>query len=78
MMPTGWSVGSRTIAEMGKLYPGSSAARVFFGPGEGLPASAWTDPTRVGRQRLVDLPANCTAVVSFKDQFVDRAAFVDA
>ncbi|MFI6333184.1 hypothetical protein ACIBBG_33530 [Micromonospora chersina] len=78
MMPTGWSCGSRSIDEMSRLYPGSSAARVFFGPGEGLPASAWSDPTRVGRQRLTDLPANCTAIVSFKDQTADRAAFVAA
>ncbi|MET9303191.1 hypothetical protein ABZX66_28110 [Micromonospora aurantiaca] len=77
-LPTGWSPGSRSIAEMGKLYLGTSAVRVFFAPGEGLPASAWTDATRVGRQRLVDLPAGCTVVVSFKDQHVDRLAFVQA
>ncbi|WP_162959351.1 peptidoglycan-binding domain-containing protein [Micromonospora tulbaghiae] len=63
---------------MAGLYPGSSAVRVFFGLGEGLPGSAWTDATRVGRQRLADLPAGCTVVVSFKDQRVDRLAFVEA
>ncbi|WP_162959285.1 hypothetical protein [Micromonospora tulbaghiae] len=63
---------------MAGLYPGSSAVRVFFGPGEGLPGSAWTDATRVGRQRLADLPAGCTVVVSFKDQHVNRLAFVEA
>lgn len=78
MMPTGWNPGSRTIDEMGKLYPKTSAARVFFREGEGLPPTAWTDPTRVGRQRLVDLPQGCTVIVSFKDQLVDRAAFVAA
>lgn len=77
-MPTGWSPGSRAIGEMAQLYPHSTAARVYFRPGEGLPASAWTDPTRVGRQALVDLPAGCTVIVSFKDQGVDRLAFVEA
>lgn len=77
-MPTGWCPGDRAITQMRDLYPGSTAVRVYFAAGEGLPASAWTDPARVGRQRLVDLPENCTAIVSFKDQMADRAAFVQA
>ncbi|MEU7170297.1 hypothetical protein ABZ949_02250 [Micromonospora tulbaghiae] len=63
---------------MAGLYPGTSAVRVFFGVGDGLPASAWTDKNRTGRQRLTDLPAGCHLIVSFKDQNVDRLAFVQA
>ncbi|MET8908396.1 hypothetical protein [Micromonospora sp. NPDC004551] len=77
-MPTGWCPGDRAITEMLDLYPGSTAVRVFFGPGEGLPPAAWTDPAWNPRQRLSALPASCTVVVSHKDQQVDAAAFADA
>ncbi|MCZ7440805.1 hypothetical protein O7598_31075 [Micromonospora sp. WMMC241] len=63
---------------MAQLYQDTTAVRVFFAPGEGLPASAWTDITRTGRQRLSALPFGCRLVVSFKDAQVDRRPFVEA
>ncbi|MEU4591843.1 peptidoglycan recognition protein family protein [Micromonospora aurantiaca (nom. illeg.)] len=73
-MPIGWSLGGRTVAAMLGLYPRSQAVRVFFEPGKGLPASAWSDP----RSPLAQLPAGATVVVSHKDLGVDALAFVTA
>ncbi|MEU0081356.1 N-acetylmuramoyl-L-alanine amidase [Micromonospora tulbaghiae] len=74
MLPIGWSLGGRTVAAMLGLYPQSSAGRVFYEPGKGLPASAWSDP----RSPLAQLPPGATAVVSHKDLGVDALAFVTA
>lgn len=74
MMPTGWSLGDRTVTDMLGLYPKSQAVRVFYAPGKGLPASAWSDP----RSPLAQLPPGATAVVSHKDTDVDALAFVEA
>lgn len=74
MMPTGWCPGTRTVTGMLGTYPGTSCVRIFFGPGDGLPAAAWTDP----RQRLAQAPADADVIVSHKDPDVDAAAFVNA
>lgn len=74
MMPTGWCPGTRTMPELLTAYPGTSCVRIFFGPGDGLPASAWTDQ----RQRLAQVPAGADVIVSHKDPDVDAAAFVAA
>ncbi|SBT44207.1 hypothetical protein [Micromonospora narathiwatensis] len=74
MMPTGWCPGTRTVTGMLATYPGTSCVRIFFGPGDGLPASAWTDQ----RQRLAQAPAAADVIVSHKDPDVDAAAFVAA
>ncbi|MGJ3230075.1 peptidoglycan recognition protein family protein [Micromonospora aurantiaca (nom. illeg.)] len=73
-MPIGWSLGGRTVAEMLGFYPQSSAGRVFYRPGQGLPAGDWSDP----RKPLAQLPPGATVVVSHKDTGVDSAAFVAA
>ncbi|MEU8263236.1 hypothetical protein AB0C02_21720 [Micromonospora sp. NPDC048999] len=73
-MPTGWCPGTRTVTSMLATYPGTSCVRIFFGPGDGLPASAWTDQ----RQRLAQTPAAADVIVSHKDPDVDAAAFVAA
>ncbi|WP_319460096.1 hypothetical protein [Micromonospora sp. RTP1Z1] len=74
MTRIGWCPGGRTVADMLARYPLTSAVRIFFGPGDGLPASAWTDP----RQALAQVPAGADVIASHKDQGVDAAAFVTA
>lgn len=73
-MPIGWSLGGRTVAEMLALYPLSSAMRMFYEPGKGLPASAWTNAW----SPLCQAPPDVDLLVSHKDVDVDAAAFVDA
>ncbi|TWH70528.1 hypothetical protein [Micromonospora olivasterospora] len=74
MMPTGWCPGDRSVTGMLAAYPETSCVRIFFGPGDGLPASAWTDT----RLRLAQVPAHADVIVSHKDPDVDAAAFVAA
>ncbi|MFI6332908.1 hypothetical protein ACIBBG_31955 [Micromonospora chersina] len=73
-MRTGWSLGTRTMAEMLDRYPLTGAVRDFFGPGAGLPPAAWTNAWA----RLCQAPRDADLLVSHKDVGVDAAAFVDA
>src|SRR5690242_19153459 len=70
----GWCPGGRTVAEMLAMYPNTQAVRIFYGPGDGLPAGDWTNP----RKQIAQAPQGAVVIVSHKDQAVDAAAFVDA
>ncbi|MEU2613910.1 hypothetical protein ABZ570_20335 [Micromonospora sp. NPDC007271] len=74
MMPTGWCPTTDTLTGTLTTYPGTSCVRIFFPPGDGLPAAAWTNP----RHRLAQAPADADVIVSHKDPDVDAAAFVAA
>ncbi|MFI2650213.1 hypothetical protein [Micromonospora fulviviridis] len=55
-------------------YPYTSAVRIFYGPGDGLPAGDWTNAWA----KLCQAPATADVLVSHKDVDVDAAAFVAA
>jgi hypothetical protein len=80
-MLTGWCAGVRggegeaaAMRRQVKMYPGTDVVRSFFESGQGLPASAWTDPNT----DLANSPVDADVIVSWKDPVVDAAAFVAA